>query len=79
MFHLERSKVMQTVEIGKIYYCEVPSLEGSFEVQVLQMMKDNCILVRVVRCTLMQSKYLKKNKYRFIVNTNSLKGRSLYF
>lgn len=44
---------MQEIEIGKIYYCEVPSLEGSFEVQVLQMLKDNCVLVRVVRCTLM--------------------------
>ncbi len=48
---------MQEIEIN----CEVPSLEGSFEVQVLQMLKDNCVLVRVVRCTLMQSKYLKKN------------------
>ncbi len=70
---------MQEIEIGKIYYCEVPSLEGSFEVQVLQMLKDNCVLVRVVRCTLMQSKYLKKRKYRFIVNIKSLKGRSLHF
>ena len=69
---------MQEIEISKIYYCEVPSLEGSFEVQVLQMLKDNCVLVRVVRCTLMQSKYLKKNKYRFIVNIKSLKGRSLH-
>mgnify|MGYP004526374111 CR=1 FL=1 len=48
---------MQEIEIN----CEVPSLEGSFEVQVLQMLKDNCVLVKVVRCTLMQSKYLKKN------------------
>lgn len=70
---------MQDIEIDKIYYCEVPSLEGSFEVQVLQMLKDNCVLVRVVRCTLIQSKYLKKNKYRFIVNIKSLKGRSLHF
>lgn len=70
---------MQEIEINKIYYCEVPNLEGSFEVQVLQTLKDNCVLVRVVRCTLMQSKYLKKNKYRFIVNIKSLKGRSLHF
>ncbi|HFZ2867784.1 TPA: hypothetical protein ACIJ5L_005211 [Escherichia coli] len=46
---------MQEIEIGKIYYCEVPSLEGSFEVQVLQMLKDNCVLVRVVRWVLLQS------------------------
>ena len=38
---------MQDIEFGKIYYCEVPSLEVSFEVQVLQMLKDNCVLVRV--------------------------------
>ncbi|CAG4707005.1 hypothetical protein [Enterococcus faecalis] len=67
---------MQEIEIGKIYYCEVPSLEGSFEVQVLQMLKDNCVLVRVVRCTLMQSKYLKKNKYRFIVNMGYMEHRN---
>ncbi|PEH49771.1 hypothetical protein CRM75_00015 [Enterococcus faecium] len=70
---------MQEVEIGKIYYCEIPRLEGSFEVQVLQMLKDNCVLGRVVRCTLIQSKYLKKTKYRFIVNIKSLNGRSLNF
>ncbi|WP_407967099.1 hypothetical protein [Enterococcus faecium] len=53
---------MQEIEIGKIYYCEVPSLEGSFEVQVLQMLKDNCVLVRVVRCTLMQRVLLQSFK-----------------
>lgn len=35
---------MQEIEIGKNYYYEVPSLVNSFEVQVLQFLKDNCVL-----------------------------------
>lgn len=71
--------MVRTIELGKTYYCKVPSLEGSFEVQILQVLKENCVLVRVVRCTLAQSKYLKKTKYRFIVNAKFLTGRSIYF
>lgn len=68
------------VEIGKIYICQLPSLKGLVDVEVLEVKRNRRYLVRLIRCSKSQREQLGDNySSRFIVPDHRLIGISEAF
>ncbi|MGH1633416.1 hypothetical protein ABE937_15460 [Enterococcus casseliflavus] len=68
------------VEIGKIYICQLPSLKGPVDVEVLKVNRNRRYLVRLIRCTKSQREQLGDNySSRFIVPGHRIIGISEAF
>lgn len=70
---------MEFVEVGKVYVCSVPDIEGTFEVEILEQRSKEFFIARVVRCSSKQQEALKKSNYRAVVSRKELLYRSPYF
>ena len=75
--------VEKNIQIGKIYFCEVPACLGKFEVEVLKKIQSEIppqYVVRLIRCHIRQREtILKKYGRRFIVSEENLLSESFNF
>ena len=75
--------VEKNIQIGKIYFCELPACPGKFEVEVLTKLQSEIpalYVVRLIRCHIRQRESLLKNYgRRFIVSEENLLSESFNF
>lgn len=72
-----KEKPCKEIEIGQIYFCEVPLVNKPLEVQILEKVDLINYRVRVIRCTKDQRQQLSRNyNSKFLVKEDCILRKS---